>query len=75
MRTRVRWTQRLLLPASVIGGIIGLVAVQLLRRYAPGSEAFVADATAGWSKLPGLLINIVFATLFLGVAIPPLRKI
>ena len=75
VRTRVRWTQKLLLPASVIGGIIGLVVIQLLQRYAPGTETFLGDATAGWSRLPGLLINVVFATLFLGVAIPPLRKV
>ena len=75
IRTKVRWTQKLLLPASVIGGLLGLIIIQLLQRYAPGSETFVSDATAGWSKLPSFLINIVFATLFLGVAIPPLKKV
>ncbi|MFH1865914.1 MAG: sodium/glutamate symporter, partial [Candidatus Eisenbacteria bacterium] len=75
VRTKVRWTQRLLLPASVLGGLIGLVVIQLMQRYAPGSEGFVSDATSGWSQLPSFLINIVFATLFLGIAIPPLRKI
>lgn len=71
----MRWTQKLLLPASVLGGLTGLVVIQLLQRYAPGTESFVSDATAGWSQLPSFLINIVFATLFLGMAIPPLRKI
>ena len=31
--------------------------------------------TAGWSKLPGFLINIVFAALFLGVTIPSLSVV
>ncbi|MBN2564800.1 MAG: sodium:glutamate symporter [Candidatus Eisenbacteria bacterium] len=75
VRTKVRWTQRLLLPASVIGGLIGLAAIQLLERYAPGAQGFLADATAGWSQLPSFLINIVFATLFLGLTVPPLRKV
>jgi ESS family glutamate:Na+ symporter len=34
-----------------------------------------ADWTLGWSMLPGVLINVVFACLFLGVRIPRLRKI
>jgi ESS family glutamate:Na+ symporter len=71
----VRWTQKLLLPASVIGGLIGLVIIQLLKRHAPGTETFVSTATAGWSGLPSFLINIVFATLFLGVTVPPLKKV
>ena len=75
VRSRVRWTQRLLLPASVIGGLLGLIAIQLIRRYAPGSGPFLDGATAGWSGLPGFLINIVFATLFLGAAIPPLKTV
>ena len=29
----------------------------------------------GWSRLPGFLINIVFAALFLGVTIPPVKFI
>ena len=70
----------MLLPASVIGGIIGLVAIQLIQRYAPdatflANATFLADATTGWSKLPGFLINIVFATLFLGAVIPPIKKV
>ncbi|MBD3349506.1 MAG: sodium:glutamate symporter [Candidatus Eisenbacteria bacterium] len=75
IRARVRWTQRLLLPASVIGGILGLAVIQLVERNAPGAAPFMSDATAGWGRLPGLLINVVFATLFLGAAIPPLRRV
>jgi ESS family glutamate:Na+ symporter len=75
VRTKVRWTQKLLLPASVIGGLLGLLVIQLLQHFAPGTDSFVSDATSGWSQLPSFLINIVFATLFLGMTIPPLRKI
>jgi ESS family glutamate:Na+ symporter len=75
IRAKIRWTQKLLLPASVIGGLLGLLVIQLLQRYAPGTDAFVSDATAGWSSLPSFLINIVFATLFLGLAIPPLKRV
>lgn len=39
-----------------------------------GTRVLVA-ATAGWGKLPGFLINIVFACLFLGVALPSFRTL
>ena len=74
LRTRLRWCQRLLLPASVLGGAVGLILIQIFQRTAPDA-ALLTDATAGWSKLPGFLINIVFATLFLGAAIPRLKVI
>ncbi len=69
IRTQIPILQRLYLPASVIGGVIGLVALQII-----GSSDFAVGWTAGWSKLPGFLINIVFASLFLGVAIPSLSR-
>ena len=69
LRVKVRLFQKLYLPASVIGGLLGLVVLQAFGGFLP------EDATAGWSRLPGFLINIVFAALFLGVAIPPLKRI
>jgi len=59
----------------VLAGLVGLIALQILRRHAPGAGPFLDAATAGWTKLPGFLINIVFATLFLGTAIPSLRTV
>jgi len=35
-----------------------------------GANAAVSEWTAVWSKLPGFLINIVFACLFMGVTLP-----
>ena len=69
LRVKVRLFQKLYLPASVIGGLLGLIVLQAFGGFLP------EDATAGWSRLPGFLINIVFAALFLGVAIPPLKRI
>ena len=74
LRSRIRLFQRLLLPASVLGGAVGLVLLQIAGRLGV-DPSFVADATAGWTKLPGFLISIVFATLFLGARIPPLRTV
>ena len=69
LRVEIRLFQKLYLPASVIGGLLGLVLVQTIGGFLP------AATTAGWNRLPGFLINIVFAALFLGVFIPPIRRI
>ena len=61
--------RQLYLPASVTGGLLGLVLVQTFGGFLPEAT------TAGWTRLPGFLINIVFAALFLGVYIPPIRRI
>lgn len=70
----MRICQKLLLPASVLGGLVGLILLQVAHRVSPDS-ALIADATAGWTRLPSFLISIVFATLFLGARIPPLRTV
>ena len=67
LRVKCRLLQRLYLPSCVIGGLVGLVVLQACK----GLGAPVpATWTAGWGKLPGFLINIVFACLFLGVTLP-----
>lgn len=69
LRVKVKLFQRLYLPSSVIGGILGLAVIQL------SGSSLPAGWTAGWTALPGFLINIVFAALFLGVTVPPLSVI
>ncbi len=69
LRVQIRLFQKLYLPASVIGGLLGLVLMQTVGGYLP------EETTAGWNRLPGFLINIVFSALFLGVFIPPIKRI
>lgn len=68
LRVKLKFIQRLYLPSAVIGGIIGLILVQI-------SGGGLDNWTVGWTSLPGFLINIVFASLFLGAAIPSLSVI
>jgi len=68
-RVKIKLLQKLYLPSSVIGGLFGLMVVQLAGKSLPSMWI------AGWQQLPGFLINIVFAALFLGVSIPPLSVI
>ncbi len=69
LRVKIKLLQRLYIPTSVIGGILGLFILQVFGKAIPGGW------TAGWSQLPGFLINIVFAALFLGVTIPSFSTI
>ena len=67
LRTKITLLRKLYLPSSVIAGLLGLLIIQCFDVPAPW--------TAGWGKLPGFLINIVFACLFLGVTLPSIGKL
>lgn len=85
VRIKSGLSQRLFLPSSIIAGVIGLligpsVLGAVVQRRA-GEEHPLAGGLLPepvlevWSALPELLINVVFATLFLGIALPGWRKI
>ena len=74
----------LFLPASVIAGFIALLlGPQVLGRLssalrlpeAAAQGLFPAPVLEAWTALPGLLISVVFAALFIGKPIPSLREI
>ena len=74
IRVKVRWVQRLFLPSSIVGGVILLVlGPQVLGRIPGpwGETGLLTQAmVTTWSALPGLLISVVFATMFLGQDLP-----
>ena len=61
--------RRLALPVSLVGGFVGLAAGPF------GLDLVPRDIFAIWTALPSVLINFVFAGLFLGVAVPSLATI
>ena len=69
---KVRLIEKVYLPASVVGGILGLVALQLIGK---NNVALNNDITAAWSELPSILINVVFAALFMGKKIPRFKLV
>jgi glutamate:Na+ symporter, ESS family len=83
IRVRSRISQKLFLPSSIIGGglalllgpdVLGNAAAQVgVDGFAEGG-LFGEDVLAVWEELPGLLISVVFATLFLGTRIPKARE-
>lgn len=70
LRARIRLLRVLSLPASCVGGIVGLVARQLLLRNVAVSNFVDRELIVGWSELPSLLTNVVFVTLVLGEPLP-----
>lgn len=69
LRVLIPALQRCYLPSSVIGGLLGLIILQTV------PQLFPEGCIEAIGKLPGFMINIVFATLFMGVVTPPIRKV
>lgn len=61
--------QKLYLPSSVIGGLLGLLVISCFPNLIP------ANWVHAMKLMPGFLINIVFASLFLGKATPGIKKV
>ncbi len=80
----LHFLRKLYIPSSVIAGVVALLAgPQVLGALsvALGGPDFLSEGLLPktvaevWEVLPGVLINVVFAALFLGKMIPGLRDI
>ena len=75
-RARITLLQRLYLPSSVVGGLIGLLVVSILGTALPEGARATFDAHVKLARnVPGFLINVIFATLFLGKALPRMKTV
>jgi len=79
IRMNVGWVQKLFLPSSIVGGFILLaLGPDGLGRILGGRWAaagiYTPQLLAVMRALPGLLISVVFATMFLGQNLPSPRK-
>jgi len=74
-----RWARplrALFLPTAVIGGFLALgLGPEGLGRLTGGDGIFSRETFSVWQALPGLLINVMCATLLLGERLPPLKTI
>jgi glutamate:Na+ symporter, ESS family len=70
LRQRVPLLQRLGLPEALIAGLLGLA----IGPFSP-LQLFPERVYAVWSQTPGVLITVVFATLFLGQTLPSPRQL
>ncbi len=67
IRTSLPFLRKLYLPSSIVGGALGLVILTSAGKHIP------AEWHEGWKSIPGFLINIVFATMFIGKSFPNIR--
>ena len=65
LRSKIRILQKLFLPASVIGGFVGLILVQILTRTGVAAEQ-VTNYVSILDALPAILIVPIFASTPLG---------
>ncbi|ELK48248.1 sodium/glutamate symporter [Halobacillus sp. BAB-2008] len=81
IRVKVTFLQNLFLPSSIIGGFVALLlGPQVLGKFMPDDSwlsygVMPPVVTEVWADLPGLMINVVFAALFLGATLPKLSQI
>jgi glutamate:Na+ symporter, ESS family len=69
LRTRVKVLQNLFLPSSIIAGFVGMLFGPYILNIIP---MWIID---WWRQMPGILISVVFATLFLGVKLPKPKQV
>ncbi|GGE71615.1 sodium:glutamate symporter [Nesterenkonia cremea] len=83
LRVKVPAIQKLLLPSAIVAGFLGLlVGPEVLGRlggtmgwdWLQNGGLFTDEIYEVWGMLPGLLISVVFATLFLGARIPSPKR-
>lgn len=80
LRAWIPGLRRIFMPVSLIAGALGLLlGAQVLGRFTGDEGWFVeglfpANVRAVWSELPGLLISVVFAAMFIGKPITSLRR-
>lgn len=64
LRVTIKIFQTLYIPASIIGGFVGLIFSRYILNLTPEWISKI------WADFPGILISVVFAALFMGMAIP-----
>lgn len=80
LRRRIPFLRSLFIPNAITAGLVALLlGPQVLGNTVDRgrlSEGLWGEATiAVWEQLPGLLINVVFASILLGKALPGMRQI
>ena len=69
LRVQIPLLQKLYLPSSIVGGLLGLLLVSCFREHVP------EELTDEMRRMPGFLINVIFATLFLGGGVPKIKNL
>jgi ESS family glutamate:Na+ symporter len=70
LRRKLRWLRQLGIPEALVAGLLGL----LIGPFGP-LQLFPEQVYTVWAQTPGVLISLVFATLFLGQRLPSPREL
>jgi ESS family glutamate:Na+ symporter len=70
LRRKLRWLRQLGIPEALVAGLLGL----LIGPFGP-IRLFPEQVYTVWGQTPGVLISLVFATLFLGQRLPSPRQL
>src|SRR5262245_32619976 len=75
VRKSSRHLRALFLPTAVIGGFLALLlGPEVVGRLTDSNGIFPDQTFSVWTALPGLLINVMSASLLLGERMPAPRK-
>src|SRR5262245_56774661 len=76
IRRRVKLMRSLFIPTAVIGGFLALIlGPEVLGRLTDGEGIFSSTTFRVWEVTPGLVINVMAASLLLGKRLPPVKTI
>ena len=81
LRARTTVFDRLYIPTSIIAGTVGLLLGPQILGALTADQGLLANGlfpestTTVWRSLPGLLISVVFACLFLGKRLPAVGEV
>lgn len=66
--------QKLFLPSSLVAGLLALIVGPEILGNFFGVQLISPEVITVWETLPGLMINLVFAALFIGKKSPTLKR-
>ncbi len=75
VRVLVPLFQNLYLPSSLVAGLLALLIGPEIFGKVFGFSVLDPEWLSVWAALPGLMINVIFASLFIGKKIPSLKEI
>ncbi|KMQ49768.1 Sodium/glutamate symporter [Chitinispirillum alkaliphilum] len=75
LRKAFPFFKKLFIPSSILGGLLLLLFGPEVFGALSGIEVFSEEALGIWGSIPGFMINIVFAALFLGKSLPKISQI
>ena len=75
IRVMVPLFQNLFLPSSLVAGLLALLIGPEVFGKVFGFSVLDLEWLTVWASLPGLMINVVFASLFIGKKIPNMKEI